>query len=65
MIEKVALGLKDLPAGSLRSLSYESGRITLELVAMDEAALRRSAARLIQAGLIVDIAGTKLMVRAL
>jgi general secretion pathway protein L len=65
MIEKVALALKDLPAGSLRSLSYESGRITLELVAMDEAALRRSAARLIQAGLIVDIAGTKLMVRAL
>ena len=66
MIEKVAIGLKDLPPGGLRTVSYESGRMTLELAAIDEAALRRTVARLTQAGLIVDVTGTKLItVRAL
>ena len=66
MIEKVAIGLKDLPPGGLRTVSYESGRMTLELAAIDEAALRRTVARLAQAGLIVDVTGTKLItVRAL
>jgi len=57
MIEKVALGLKELPAGGLRTVSYESGRMTLELAAIDEPALRRTAVRLTQTGLIVDVAG--------
>jgi general secretion pathway protein L len=57
MIEKVAVGLKALPAGGLRTVSYESGRMTLELAAIDEPALRRTVARLIQTGLIVDVAG--------
>ena len=61
MIEKVAIGLKGLPAGGLRAVSYESGRMTLELAAIDEPALRRTVARLIQTGLIVDVAGTKLI----
>jgi general secretion pathway protein L len=66
MIEKVATGLKDLPAGALRTVSYESGRMTLELAATEEAALRRIVARLTQTGLIVDVTGTKLItVRAL
>jgi general secretion pathway protein L len=66
MIEKVALGLKELPAGGLRTVSYESGRMSLELAAIEEGPLRRTVARLIQAGLIVDVSGPKLItVRAL
>ena len=57
MIEKVALGLKELPAGGLRTVSYESGRMTLELAAIDAPALRRTVARLTQTGLIADVAG--------
>jgi general secretion pathway protein L len=59
MTEKVAAGLKDLPAGGLRTVSYESGRMTLELAPIEAAALRRLAARLSQAGLIVDVAGPR------
>ena len=66
MIEKVSLGLKELPAGGLRTVSYESGRMTLELAATDPAALRRTVQRLVQAGLIVDVTGKNLLtVRAL
>ena len=66
MIGKVAIGLKELPAGGLRTVSYEGGRMTLELAATEEAALRRIVARLTQTGLIVDVTGTKLItVRAL
>lgn len=54
MIENVAAGLKEVPAGSARIVSYESGRLTLELAAVDEAAVRRMVARLLQAGLSVD-----------
>jgi len=66
MMEKVAIGLKELPAGGLRTVSYESGRMILELAAIEEAALRRTVARLAQAGLIVDVTGKNLItVRAL
>jgi general secretion pathway protein L len=61
MIEKVAAGLKELPAGGLRTLSYDSGRMTLELAAIEEVELHRFGARLIQAGLIVDMTGKKLI----
>ena len=54
MIENVAVGLRELPMGSLRVVSYESGRMTLELAAVDEAAVRRLVARLLQTGLSVD-----------
>ena len=54
LLEQVAAGTKDLPAGSVRVASYESGRMTLELGAIDEAALRRVTARLREAGLSVD-----------
>jgi general secretion pathway protein L len=54
LIEQVAAGMKDLPPGSVRVASYESGRITLELSVSDEPALRRVAARLREAGLDVD-----------
>jgi hypothetical protein len=66
MIEKVALGLKALPAGGLRWVSYESGRMILELGAVDEPALRRTAAQLVQAGLQVQVSGPRqITVRAL
>ncbi len=54
MIEKVAVALNDLPGKNLRIGSYESGRLTLELAATDEAGARRIVERLLQAGLTVD-----------
>jgi len=54
MIEKVAAALKEVPAGGLRIASYESGRMTLELAAVDEASVRRIVARLLQAGMRID-----------
>jgi general secretion pathway protein L len=66
MIGKVALGMKALPAGALRKVAYESGRMVLELGALDEAQLRRVVAQLAQAGLVAEISGPKLItVRAL
>jgi general secretion pathway protein L len=56
MVEKVAAALKELPAGALRIASYESGRMTLELAAVEEASVRRIVARLLQAGMQVDAA---------
>ncbi len=54
MIEKVAAALKEVPAGGLRIASYESGRMTLELAAVEVASVRRIVARLLQAGMRVD-----------
>lgn len=54
LLEQIAAGMKELPAGSVRVASYEGGRITLELVATEEAAVRRVVARLLRAGLSVD-----------
>lgn len=54
MIEKVAAGMKGLPAAGLRILSYESGRMTLELAGGDEAAVQRIVMRLVQSGLSVE-----------
>lgn len=54
MIEKVATALKEVPAGALRIASYESGRMTLELAAVEEASVRRIVARLLQSGMRVD-----------
>ena len=56
MLEKVATALKDLPAGALRVASYESGRLTLELAAVEEAGVRRIVAKLLQTGMRVDTA---------
>ena len=66
MIEKVALGIKALPPGGVRIVSYESGRMILELGAVDEPQLRRTAAQLGQAGLSVQVSGARqITVRAL
>jgi general secretion pathway protein L len=54
MLEKVAAAVKQLPPGGLRTVSYESGRMTLELAAVDAATLRSMVARLVQSGLSVD-----------
>lgn len=56
MIEQVAQALKPLPVGVVRVVSYESGRLTVELSAMDEASLRQLKTRLLQAGLSADLA---------
>ncbi|OFZ97375.1 MAG: general secretion pathway protein GspL [Betaproteobacteria bacterium RIFCSPLOWO2_02_67_12] len=57
MVVKVAAALKGVPASALRVLSYESGRVTLELAALDEANVRRIVARLLEAGLRAESAG--------
>lgn len=54
MIEKVATALKELPPGRLRIASYESGRMTLELAAAEDAGVRRFVSRIVQSGLRVD-----------
>lgn len=54
MIEQVAAATKELPAGSIRTVSYEGGRMTLELAAVDESSVHRIVARLLQSGLSVD-----------
>lgn len=54
MIVAVAGALKELSAGSLRVVSYEDGRMTLELAATEAASVRRISDRLLQAGLSVD-----------
>jgi general secretion pathway protein L len=53
MVDSLASTMKRLPEGGLRILSYESGRMTLELAATDEAAVNRIVAELTQAGLRV------------
>ena len=54
MIKKVAVGLRELPAGALRAVSYESGRMTLKIAVSEEALVRKILARLLQAGLRVE-----------
>jgi general secretion pathway protein L len=54
MIETVMAGMKDLPEGGLRVLSYESGRMTLELAVNEEAAINRIVTRLTQSGMSVE-----------
>ena len=54
IVGKVAAALREMPVGALRTISYESGRMTLEFAAADEAMVRRITGHLAQAGLIVD-----------
>lgn len=54
MIEQVAAAAaKELSPGAVRAVAFESGRLTLELAAVDEAVVRRIVARLAQSGLSV------------
>ena len=55
MLAQVALATKALPAGSVRTVSYEDGLMTLALAAED-AALQRIVVNLRQSGLGVDTA---------
>lgn len=55
MVERAGEAFQSLPAGSLRAISYESGRLSLEISAADEASLRRVVARLNQSGLSADL----------
>lgn len=55
MIEQVAAAAKELPPGALRVMSYEGGRMILEIAANDPAAAQQIQARLLQAGLGVEM----------
>jgi general secretion pathway protein L len=54
MFELVAAAAKDLPAGTLRAVSYEGARMSLVLSSADEAGLRRLTVRLRESGLHVE-----------
>ena len=54
MIEKVVSEMKGLPTGAVRIVSYEGGRMTLEVTGIDEPTINRIATRLRQAGLNAD-----------
>lgn len=54
MAERVAAATRDTPQAGLRGISYESGRMTLEIISPDPAATQRLVIRLSQAGLRVD-----------
>ena len=54
MIEQVAAATQELPAGAVRTLSYEGGRMTIELSALDGASVQRIETRLRQSGLEVE-----------
>ncbi len=56
MIAQVAAAAKELPAGAMRALSYEGGRMTLEISGVDEAHGHGVVARLLESGLSVEAA---------
>ena len=56
MIGQVAAAVKVLPGGTVRVVSYQGGRMTLELSAVDAASVHRIVARLLESGLGVDTA---------
>jgi general secretion pathway protein L len=54
LLETVASRMNELPSGTFRVISYDSGQLTLELAPVDEAKLGRMTAGLAQAGLRID-----------
>jgi general secretion pathway protein L len=54
MAGQVTAAMQGLPEGALRILSFESGRMTLELAGSDEATVQRVVTRLIQSGLSAE-----------
>lgn len=54
MIAQVAQAAQELPPGAVRAVSYQDGRMTIELAASDAASVRRLVARLLESGLRVD-----------
>ena len=55
MTARIAAGVAELPPGSLRRLSYETGRVTLEFAPQGDVVARRLVSRLQQSGLTADI----------
>ena len=55
MMGHVAAAAKDLPAGALRLVTYDRGKLTMQLGAADDAAVQRIAGRLRDAGLRVNV----------
>jgi general secretion pathway protein L len=59
MIAPVAAATKDLPAGTIHTLSFDNGRIAIELSAIDEMKVNRVITLLQQSGLSVDATRSK------
>jgi general secretion pathway protein L len=58
MIGQIAGAVVGLPPGTVRAVSYESGRLSVGLNNLDESGLRSIAARLSESGLNVDLPAT-------
>jgi len=56
MVVQIAAATEELPAGTLRAMSYEGGRMTLELATNDDAAVQRVITHLIGSGLVATVA---------
>jgi general secretion pathway protein L len=54
MLAQVTQAARELPPGALRVMAYESGRMSIELSAVDAAGAQKMVARLREAGLAVD-----------
>jgi len=54
MVTQVGTALAGLPAGALSMLSYEPGRVTVQVLVQNDALVQQVAARLVQAGLRVE-----------
>ncbi len=54
LLEAAARALGTLPAGSLRGLGFDNGRLSFELAGVEQAAVTQLAARLSQSGFVVD-----------
>ncbi len=59
LVEKVAAAVEELPARSRRAGSYESGRLMVEFAEVNEFAVQRVEARLLQDGLSVDASAAR------
>lgn len=55
MIEPLALAMKNLPAGAVQVVTYDTGRMTVELPTVDETQLNHIITTLKQSGMQVDI----------
>lgn len=54
VLDKAGSALRELAPGSLRMLSYDGGRLTLEVSGLDAAAAARVRKRLVESGLILE-----------
>lgn len=58
MMEQAAIAITALPAGSVRSIAYDGGGLSIELSTLDEATQRQLLSQLLEAGLESTVTST-------